>query len=350
MKRCTIHRSLACFVLSVVAGPGALRAQHLDVLVQQQNGTLVTGSANFDTTTWTIGRRVFSGEFDADFAVNSPGYNALAAGSSSMPAGAQALLPNRALSWDFLPMTIAPQVSNLFYWNGLESDGSPGITPGDVQFGPLPGPGYTLALFDQSGGSFAVNGGPGFVPGGTIDSTATDGSLHRHRFYFLQDGDGNPSTLPADGIYLFALRFRMVGLVESKPVLMVFGTPGSSVAALDVAAVPWAELQLNLPGDYNGNGVVDGADYVLWRDMNGQSGAGLAADGDGNQQVNQADYLVWRQNFGARSQLIVGNGPASGSGWVAGATIPEPSSAHVFLVAVAMIGAANRGRKKGYTR
>lgn len=95
-----------------------------------------------------------------------------------------------------------------------------------------------MALFDQSGGSFAVNGAPSFVSGGIIDNTATDGSLHRHRFYFLQDGDGNGSTLPADGIYLFAMQFRMTGLESSKPLLMVFGTPGSSVAALDAAAVP----------------------------------------------------------------------------------------------------------------
>ena len=29
--------------------------------------------------------------------------------------------------------------------------------------------------------------------------------------------------------------------------------------------MPWVEQQLNIPGDYNHNGVVDAADYVVWR-------------------------------------------------------------------------------------
>jgi hypothetical protein len=41
-------------------------------------------------------------------------------------------------------------------------------------------------------------------------------------------------------------------------------------------------LTLVLPGDYNHNGVVDTANYTVWRDSLGQTGAGLAADGNGN--------------------------------------------------------------------
>jgi hypothetical protein len=45
-------------------------------------------------------------------------------------------------------------------------------------------------------------------------------------------------------------------------------------------------------GDYNGSGVVDAADYVVWR-------KGLpSADGTGDGQVNQADYNYWRARFG----------------------------------------------------
>ena len=36
----------------------------------------------------------------------------------------------------------------------------------------------------------------------------------------------------------------------------------------------------SLAGDYNGDGVVDAADYTVWRDTFGQTGADLAADGD----------------------------------------------------------------------
>ena len=50
--------------------------------------------------------------------------------------------------------------------------------------------------------------------------------------------------------------------------------------------------------DYNDNGVVDAADYVLWRNANGPTAAGLAADGNNDGIVNQADYDLWRSHFG----------------------------------------------------
>jgi hypothetical protein len=48
-----------------------------------------------------------------------------------------------------------------------------------------------------------------------------------------------------------------------------------------------------LPGDYNNNGTVDTADYVLWR-----NGGPLQNEVDTPGTVTQADYDVWRANFG----------------------------------------------------
>lgn len=329
-------------VLLCVAGPGIVRAQHADVLIQQSNGVLVTGNANFDNNTWTTGRRVFSGEFDGDFAVNNPGYNALAAGSPSMPAGTQPLPANTALSWDFLAMAIAPQKSNLFYWNGLESDGQPGITAGDVHFGALPLPTYTLSLFDKTNTAYAVNGAGSDAVGGVIDDTAADGSLHRHRFYFLQDNDGNGATVPADGIYLFAMSMKMTGLATSKPIFMVFGTLGSSIAALDDAAVPWVQARVDslvpLAGDYNQNGTVDAADYIIWRNTLGQTGSGLAADGDGDNLVDGGDYAVWRSNFGHTTSM--------GSVTTLSAnSIPEPNGVPLIVLSLSSGGLGRRRRR-----
>jgi hypothetical protein len=55
-----------------------------------------------------------------------------------------------------------------------------------------------------------------------------------------------------------------------------------------------------LRGDYNVDGAVDAADYVVWRKTLGQTGipAFSGADGDGDGDVTQADYIVWRANFG----------------------------------------------------
>jgi hypothetical protein len=82
-------------------------------------------------------------------------------------------------------------------------------------------------------------------------------------------------------------------------------------------------------GDYNQNGVVDGADFVVWRDTSGQTGVGLAADGNGDGQVTAADFNLWRSKFGQP-------GIGSGSGELAvSAAVPECSSLAMFVAAVA---------------
>ncbi|HEX2473824.1 MAG TPA: hypothetical protein VHK01_03700, partial [Lacipirellulaceae bacterium] len=68
-----------------------------------------------------------------------------------------------------------------------------------------------------------------------------------------------------------------------------------------------------VPGDYNQNGVVDAADYVVWR----------KADGI------QAGFDLWRANFGRTA----GNGAGASTGTAT--TVPEPAS--ILLACVAAI-------------
>src|SRR5437879_4782324 len=97
--------SLASALTAMCAGPGTARALHLDVLVQQMNGTVVTGTADYDHDLWTLGEHVFHRDFGTSYANNNPGFSSIGNGSPDMPAGAQALPGNVVLSWDFLPMT-----------------------------------------------------------------------------------------------------------------------------------------------------------------------------------------------------------------------------------------------------
>ena len=53
-----------------------------------------------------------------------------------------------------------------------------------------------------------------------------------------------------------------------------------------------------LPGDYNFNGIVDAADYTVWRDTLGTTGVALPADGNNDGQVNLDDYAFWKAHFG----------------------------------------------------
>ena len=85
-----------------------------------------------------------------------------------------------------------------------------------------------------------------------------------------------------------------------------------------------------VPGDYNGNGTVDAADYVLWRDTLNQSGPNLAADGSGNGVVGQEDYFLWRGHVGQMSVPAAGaiSDPAN-DGLLA---VPEPATQVFCLV------------------
>lgn len=54
-----------------------------------------------------------------------------------------------------------------------------------------------------------------------------------------------------------------------------------------------------LVGDYNKNGIVDAADYVVWRDQSGQVVTACSgADGNCNGFVDTFDYQRWRESFG----------------------------------------------------
>jgi hypothetical protein len=87
-----------------------------------------------------------------------------------------------------------------------------------------------------------------------------------------------------------------------------------------------ALLAIALPGDYNADGIVNAADYVVWRNTVGQSGAGLAADGDGDQVVSLADYGIWKANFGR----------SSSAGSALFVAVPEPH-AHTLLTIGALV-------------
>ena len=95
-------------------------------------------------------------------------------------------------------------------------------------------------------------------------------------------------------------------------------------------------LPLN-DGDYNHDGVVDAADYVIWRKTLGQPVAmnGDGADGNESGAVDPDDYNVWRTNFG---RVIEEPAPAAGQT----AAVPEPTSGVLLLAALFALGCRRR--------
>jgi hypothetical protein len=94
-------------------------------------------------------------------------------------------------------------------------------------------------------------------------------------------------------------------------------------------------LSVDLPptgisGDYNGNGVVDAADYTVWRDNLGKS-VTLPNDTTPGTVV-QADFDVWKNNFGLHA----------GSGAFSAGAVPEPATWLLGLVGACLLGVFRR--------
>ncbi len=101
-------------------------------------------------------------------------------------------------------------------------------------------------------------------------------------------------------------------LYEIHPITWEFTIPG--------------DTNFSSAGDYNANGVVDAADYTVWRDSLGQAGTDLPADGTGDGVVYRMDYDYWKTRFG------------DSTGDSGAATVPEPASGtFLFLAWLALL-------------
>lgn len=113
--------------------------------------------------------------------------------------------------------------------------------------------------------------------------------------------------------------------------LQFYSRGGSFVATTSSSGTFSIEELALQTGDYNGDGVVDAADYTLWRDTLGRSRlAGTQTDGNGNGIVDAGDYTAWAGNYGAPGASL-------------GSAVPEPTAALLCLAGLA--GLAIRSRR-----
>jgi mannan endo-1,4-beta-mannosidase len=102
------------------------------------------------------------------------------------------------------------------------------------------------------------------------------------------------------------------------------------VTEAELPLLPWSAV------DYNRDGEISAADFVVWRKTNGQSGANLPADGDLSGHVNAADYMIWWKNFGRAAFNDTGAGGSELP------NVPEPSYGILSLLGFAGGWAASR--------
>src|SRR5262245_44482890 len=125
----------------------------------------------------------------------------------------------------------------------------------------------------------------------------------------------------AAGRTSLGMRMNQVNFFEGLIAKVRFTTSVVSPANF----MPWY-----IPGDYDRNGTVEVADYSTWISTFGASVAtpGDGADGNGDGIVNAADYAVWRDNA------------PSGSAASLNSSVPEPAT--VFLLAMGVLARVRR--------
>ncbi|MEX0643417.1 MAG: lamin tail domain-containing protein [Pirellulales bacterium] len=144
--------------------------------------------------------------------------------------------------------------------------------------------------------------------------------------YRTQSGQGWPTTSVGNSIWLSNLsgdpndgsNWTRADASEEFDMLSHYALPISQLAidhpGGDVGSpghVPG--VVATLAGDYNGNGVVDAADYVWWRENDGTTGG----------------YNTWRANYGRT--LASGSAVENGS-------VPEPASVVLLIMAIGWLG------------
>jgi Ig-like domain-containing protein/PEP-CTERM motif-containing protein len=89
-----------------------------------------------------------------------------------------------------------------------------------------------------------------------------------------------------------------------------------------------ASLIVVLEGDYNGNGIVDAADYTVWRDTLGST-SDLRANGDDTGAsagvIDLADFTFWKAHLGEAA--------GSGFGGKLNVAVPEPATLVLLMLA-----------------
>ena len=154
-------------------------------------------------------------------------------------------------------------------------------------------------------------------------------------FTFSGNGDSitvPSATLPKDGIHSVT-DTNAQAIVAMPPNLV---STVNSPTNLDGNA---GSVDLSTPsptGDYNGNHLVDAADYAVWRKtLTGSvSPFGSGADGNANGTIDAGDYTFWRARYGN----------TAGAGALVGEDAPEPLADALLLVALPVIGLYRRRR------
>jgi hypothetical protein len=89
-------------------------------------------------------------------------------------------------------------------------------------------------------------------------------------------------------------------------------------------------------GDFNGDGLVNAADYTVWRNHLGAPEGSLLSNNGNGDVIDETDYDLWKTNFGN----VYSAGSGGGAGLVS--AVPEPSSMALLCLVVGLTFVAGR--------
>lgn len=244
------------------------------------------------------------------------------------------LISGQLLAMGFNNSQNGSQSGGQFYMGrvlGYDPRNAPGATPpADPDGGPEEAVGGGGAFFKLNDFSTGTSAGPGSRQTGEenawrnlkVEVTTNDGSTQDYAFY-------------VDGV--LAERVSSIpGLRQYNVIRLGSGVSSTQDAYYDNFLLEYfPAVAPSNTADFNGDGEIDAADYVIWRKHNGAIGSGTQSTGDanGDTNVDSLDYAEWSKNFGSS--------PA-GSG---GGAVPEPSTVMLLLLGISAFSPRRRSNK-----
>jgi hypothetical protein len=177
------------------------------------------------------------------------------------------------------------------------------------------------------------------------DGDMLDGANTWKSSFQALDNDGNPDGFTSNSFRLSEGSAPTTEVTGDVPrfdntgtwVLGFFGGGGeyqfgANTLTIDNIMIEYSELP-SVSGDYNSDGVVDAADYTVWRDNAGQV-LTLPNEGEGVTpgEVTDEDYAFWAANYGQPA-------PPAAAG------VPEPLGVTLTIAAAGLASGVGRRRR-----
>lgn len=196
--------------------------------------------------------------------------------------------------------------------------------------------GYSWSFYSRDGGSFGITAGSDVSPETADEAFVVTGSEHSRvvDLFRLMISD------PTGPVSRFFSLERLLSGKRGPWVRDVYASDGTTdpeglyeavIASTDVVSRPTgisynsSGAAIVYPGDYNGDGVVNLADYTVWRNNLGSEPAPFrGADGNGTGTVTLSDYDLWKANFGQSAAASVAAPLAASSSGQSQVSLADP--------------------------